>query len=202
VEELADYALPIRPTGYAGDGMQRFTDAGRHSFKEGNVYAGLSLALTLPDICASLEDPGPGKSQKRYERWCRQWLQPKFTSPPGPFRSEPWVWITAEDVFQLRCSLIHSGRAEIEPSKRTGVDRFLFFDQSAKSHMMKFENCSLGGVTANLVQVKADLFSEEVFKAVDEWDASVAGDTKIQAEKAKLLFIHSGGALIHGIQFG
>jgi hypothetical protein len=43
--------------------MKRFTDAGRSSLKEGNNYAALSLALMLPDICASLEDPGPNKSR-------------------------------------------------------------------------------------------------------------------------------------------
>lgn len=106
--------------------MKRFTDAGRKAIADGNLYAGLSLALTLPDICASLEDPGPGKSQKRYESWCKQWLEPKFTRKHS-LTGTMLVYVRAEDVFQLRCSLIHSGTAEIKPKKRTGVDRFVFF---------------------------------------------------------------------------
>jgi hypothetical protein len=48
--------------------MKRFTDAGRRAIADKNDYAALSLALMIPDICGSLEDPGPGKSQERYER--------------------------------------------------------------------------------------------------------------------------------------
>ena len=48
--------------------MNRFTDAGRRAIEDKNDYAALSLALMIPDICGSLEDPGPGKSRERYER--------------------------------------------------------------------------------------------------------------------------------------
>jgi hypothetical protein len=182
--------------------MQRFTEAGRRAIKDGNLYAGLSLALTLPDICGSLEDPGPGKSQRRYERWCEQWFEPQFTSRANPLTGDPMIFIRAEDVFQLRCSLIHSGTAEIEASKRSGVDKFIFFDQTAGTHLNVFHNCTLNGVQANLIQLKADLFSEEMFKAAEKWDAATVGDRNIHAKKAKLLFIHSKGAIIHGMMFG
>jgi hypothetical protein len=182
--------------------MKRFTGAGRQAIAGGNLYAGLSLALTLPDICASLEDPGPGHSQKRYERWCKEWLEPKFTGPKNPLTGNPMVFIRAEDIFQLRCSLIHSGTAEIDPAKRTGVDRFIFFDQTTGTHLNKFEKCQFNGVEFNLVQLKADMFSEEVFKAVDEWDAAMATNQQVQDEKAKLLLIRSKGAVIYGVQFG
>jgi hypothetical protein len=182
--------------------MKRFTDAGRQAIKDGNLYAGLSLALTLPDVCSSLEDPGPGKSQKRYEQWCKQWLEPKFTLGNNPLTGNPMVFIRAEDIFQLRCSLIHSGTAEIDLPKRTGVDRFLFFDQTTAAHLTKFEKCSFNGVEANLIQLSADHFSQEIFTTVDEWDVAVTPNQQVQVEKSKLLFIHSKGAVIHGIRFG
>src|ERR1035437_5070238 len=94
--------------------MKRFTDAGRRALKDGNNYAALCLALMLPDICASLEDPGPNKSQARYVRWFRKWVEPKYTSVTSDRR----VWISAEDCYQLRCSLIHSGSVDIDPNKR------------------------------------------------------------------------------------
>jgi hypothetical protein len=182
--------------------MKRFSGAGRQAIAGGNLYAGLSLALTLPDICASLEDPGPGKSQKRYERWCEEWLEPKFTFGKNPLTGNPVVFIRAEDIFQLRCSLIHSGSAEIDVPKRTGLDRFIFFDQSTEAHLNKFDNCVFNGVAANLIVLSAEKFSEEVFSAVGEWDAATATDQKVQDEKAKLLFIHSKGAVLYGVKFG
>jgi hypothetical protein len=126
--------------------MKRFTDAGRQAIKDGNLYAALSLALTLPDVCSSLERPGPSKPQKRYKRWCEKWFVPKFTRGKNPLTGEPMIFVRAEDIFQLRCSIVHSGSADIEPTKRTGVDRFIFFDQTTGTHLNKFEKCQFNGV--------------------------------------------------------
>ncbi len=61
--------------------MKRFTNAGRKSIAEDNLYAALTLALIIPDICGSLEDPGPGKSQKRYEAWFKKMGRAKIYYP-------------------------------------------------------------------------------------------------------------------------
>src|SRR5215831_12861852 len=127
--------------------MKRFTDAGRQAIAAKNNYAALSLALMIPDICGSLEDPGPGKSQRRYERWFKQWAEPKFVN------------LSAEECYQLRCSMIHSGSAEIQI-------------------------------------LRVSKFSEWIYQAADEWDASVKNNAAVQAEKAKLLFIHLGAQAI------
>jgi hypothetical protein len=182
--------------------MKRFTDAGRNAIKQGNLYSALSLALMIPDICASLEDPGPGKSQARYERWCKQWVEPKFTRPArGPIPSQ--IFISAEDCYQLRCSLIHSGSAEIAANKQKVLSRFEFFDQTTGTHLNWFEGNTLNGVKQpNYLQLKADRFSEEMFRAADEWDSAMASNANVQSEKAKLLSIHTKGDVIGGVQFG
>src|SRR4051812_29454408 len=110
--------------------MKRFTEAGRAAIRQNNVYAALSLALMIPDICGSLEEPGPGKSRMRYERWFKQWAEPKFT---GGF-SGSHVFISASDCYQLRCSLIHSGSAEIDPNKRDVLSEFAFFGGDSAPH--------------------------------------------------------------------
>src|SRR4051812_15968963 len=125
--------------------MRRFTEAGRLAINNGNLYAALSLALTLPDICGSLEEPGPFKAQRRYEGWCKAWLEPKFTRPAGGTIPSK-IWISAEDCFQLRCSLIHSGSAEIPPNKQLVLSRFEFFDQSSGVHLCWVENPTYNGV--------------------------------------------------------
>lgn len=176
--------------------MRRFTDAGRASIKSGNLYSALSLALMLPDICASLEDPGPGKTQKRYERWCKRWLEPKF-------RGSEQVFLSAEDCFQLRCSLVHSGSAEIDAARRAVLDRFVFFDGSAGPHLIWVEGNTVNGVKQpTFLQLKADCFSETIFDAADEWDKSVVADESVQKEKQKLLVIHPAGQTVGGVTFG
>lgn len=173
-------------------GMKRFTDAGRSAIEANNLYAGLSLALTLPDICASLEDPGPNKSKARYLKWCKEWVEPKFTTPARlgmPRR----IMITALDCYRLRNSLIHSGSAALE-GHEDELKRFEFFDKEVGSHLNRFDGPVINGVPiGSFIQLKADLFSMTLFKAADEWDASVRGNAAVQAQKENLLTIRSRG---------
>ncbi|HVM77888.1 MAG TPA: hypothetical protein VMU06_02635 [Stellaceae bacterium] len=178
--------------------MKRFTDAGRLALKDGNLYAALSLALMMPDICASLEDPGQGKSQRRYVRWCKKWVEPKFTSP-----EDGHIFVTAEDCYQLRCSLIHSGSATIAPDKQRAISRFEFFEPAMRIHLVSVQGAVINGVPQpSFVGLQTDLFSEEMFRGAEEWDAAMIGDAAIQSEKAKLLVIRLKGTAISGIRFG
>jgi hypothetical protein len=179
--------------------MKRFTDAGRTAIDAGNLYAGLSLALTLPDICASLENPGPGKSRARYIAWSQTWAVPKFTGPNG------LTFISAEDLYQLRCSLVHSGSADLDPNHGNVLERFVFFDETTGSHMNRFDGLFINGVRQpSFLQLRAALFSGDLYDAADEWDASVLGNAQVQSEKAKLLTIQSAGFVIGGgaVRFG
>ena len=178
--------------------MKRFADAGQKALADQNWYAALSLALTIPDICGSLEDPGPGKSEKRYVRWCRQWLEPKVTGgPPGHKK----VFLSAEDCYQLRNSLIHSGSVEIARKKRMVLDRVEFFESGP--HMIWIGGGVIDGEKMpSFLQMRADLFSATMFVAAEEWDASVADNPQIQLEKARLLVIHPLGTTIGGVKFG
>lgn len=182
--------------------MKRFTEAGRKSIKDENLYSALTMALMMPDICGSLENPGPGKSKARFIDWYTKWALPKFTHCIGPSRT-PTVFITADDCYQLRCSLIHSGSSEIEQGERSALERFMFFDHSG-GHLNLFAGMRIQGQTHNFLQLRAADFSETMFAAADEWDIAVAGDTKIQAEKNNLLVIHRAGATVgnNAIKFG
>ncbi len=176
--------------------MKRFTTGGRGAIQSDNLYAALTLALTIPDICGSLEDPGPGKSQRRYEAWFKKWAEPKFQSNGGK------SFVSAHDCYQIRCSLVHSGTAEIDPKKRDILHQFVFFDKTATNHLMWCEANIYNGVKQpNYLQLKADLFSETMFQSADEWDAAMVSDKKVQAEKARLLVIHPGGTAFGGIRF-
>ena len=176
--------------------MKRFTDAGRMAIAAKNHYAALSLALMIPDICGSLEDPGTGKSQKRYERWFSKWAEPKFTVSGE-------IFLSSSDCFQLRCSLIHSGSTEINTKKRDKLDRIEFFDDSAPGHLVWLSDNTYNGVKQPAVLVlAASEFSETMYQAADEWDAASANEPSIQAEKTKLTVIRSKGIAMHGVLFG
>src|SRR5688572_18877827 len=91
--------------------MKRFIDAGREAVRSNNLYAALGLALVLPDICSQLETPKE-KVGDRYRRWFRKWAEPKFMHEVGPDRT-PTVFLSAQDCYLLRCSLLHAGSDEL-----------------------------------------------------------------------------------------
>jgi hypothetical protein len=175
--------------------MKRFTDSGRKAIQENNLYAALSLALMIPDICGSLEDPGTGKSQLRYKRWFNNWAASEFTKQ---INGKQEVFMTAEDCFQLRCSLIHSGSAEIEQGKGSWLDRFVFVGKDFGNHLFRFDNAVLNGVKMSFLVLQADRFSESMYSAAENWDKAVVNDAKTQDEKKKLLVIRTEGFVIGG----
>jgi hypothetical protein len=94
------------------------------------------------------------------------------------------VFISAEDCYQLRCSLIHSGQSHIDPAKIKDLHRFEFWDDTVTPHQ---------NWVNEYLQLKASLFSQTMFEAADEWDAAKVSDADVQKEKAKLLVIYSKG---------
>src|SRR4029078_12748303 len=88
--------------------------------------------------------------QKRYEKWCDKWVITKFTNSGT-------VWLSAQDCFQLRCSLIHSGSTQIEQTKRKGLDEIVFFDNEIKTHFNKVTGQTINGVKQpNVLQLNAE----------------------------------------------
>lgn len=172
--------------------MKRFTNAGRTSIAAGNLYAGLSLALTLPDICGSLEDPGPGKSRQRYVSWCKAWLEPKYTRRVGSSRfGRELVFLSGEDCYKLRCSLIHSGSAEFDQPEAQSTSRIEFFDETSGSHLNRVK----GADGTTFLQLKVSNFSHDIFDAVDKWDVATSSNSIVKINKGTLLTIRSAGDL-------
>jgi hypothetical protein len=86
--------------------------------------------------------------------------------------------------------MIHSGSAEIQ---RGILDRFVFLDHTGTLHMVRFQsNLSDGVAVPNALVLLVSKFSETIYQAADEWDTSMKNNAAVQAEKAKLLVIHSG----------
>jgi hypothetical protein len=167
---MAKMSLLLAPS----DAMKRFTDAGRQALADKNNYAALSLALMIPDICGSMEDPGPNRTQRRYKKWFKQWAEPKFGN-----------LLSAEECYRLRNSMIHSGSAE---------SMFVFLVGPKASHLMRQEFNVINGVPApKRLVLEVSRFCETIYQAADEWDRDSAVNLNpvVRKEKAKLLVIRS-----------
>jgi hypothetical protein len=171
--------------------MRRFTDSGREAIKGGNLYAALALALVVPDICSQSETPKE-KVGDRYRRWFRRWAEPKFSHEVGPDK-ERTVFLSAQDCYLLRCSLLHAGSAELEAASAT-VQKFIFCDPKVGAHMNLL---NISGKT--YLQLMANKFCDELFDSAEEWDKANQGDSTIQGRKSKLLSIKSAGDSVDGL---
>lgn len=64
--------------------------------KGGLHLVAISMAVALPDICASLISEDGRTSPDRYKEWCRANLAFNFLTP--------------EDLYSMRCGVLHNGR--------------------------------------------------------------------------------------------
>jgi len=93
--------------------------------------------------------------------------------------------LTAQDCYQLRCSLIHSGSSDIAEKKIVDVATIQFFDNSMRAHLNYAGGNRLNGVLQpNVLQLNAEQFCNHMYDAVDKWDTEVASDSAIQREKS------------------
>ena len=83
-----------------------------------NLYfAALSLALTLPDICAKAKYPNEKSNKKRYVDWYEEYLGQYEKSPRMQDEKEDMPYPSGEVIYSLRCSVLHQGTPNVEENK-------------------------------------------------------------------------------------
>lgn len=76
---------------------------------ENNLYlAALTLTLTIPDIYENLENKLPGSNRIRYTGWMKEYLVPNSQ------RYETDEHSFLDDIYALRCVVLHDGQSSIE----------------------------------------------------------------------------------------
>ena len=73
----------------------------------------LMTALTLPDICGAIEYPNDGTAA-RYKKWYREFIGQYETH--GENDNMPYA--SADVIYDLRCSLLHSGNPSVNLKQR------------------------------------------------------------------------------------
>ena len=170
--------------------MERFTNSIRTALNANDWYGALITALTLPDICGRIETPNEG-SNRRYARWFSEWVEPSYTMEVAGVKH---VFLSGNDCYALRCSLLHEGGENIEEQRaREALDNFHFImpPPNGNSFHKIQSNQSL------LLQV--DIFCNDVADSVDRWTASEnANDPEVIQRMEGLLKIRD---VSNGIQF-
>ena len=103
----------------------------RSCIRNKEYEAALALALTLPDICGQVEYPDQ-KVGARYRAWINNYVDKNILFFSHIFEvviptveevntTRTFETITAEDIYQLRCSFLHSGDDDIASDR---IDEF------------------------------------------------------------------------------
>lgn len=164
------------------EGLPAFVAAARAAAAADIWFAALPLALTLPDICASIDDPGRGKSRARYIRWWDEYAAAGFIVRPDP--GEDWeahTYIPGKDAFALRNAYLHAGTDELENPDRL-MNRIRFVGPPA---MWRF---GLNEETRTL-NVSMEYLVEVVCAGVESWMADRAKDPVAQQRLTGLVSI-------------
>jgi len=158
--------------------MEDYLRAVERSLESENWHAAISLALTLPDICARLEDPNT-RNGKAYLRWFEGNLLREFTRDAG---GRSVIFLTGKDCYALRCAFLHAGSDDIS-------------DQNIREALTKFHFCTTG---THLVRLNRALildvreFCTTIVAAVRNWRDQFAGDEHIQARIKDLARVETG----------
>ena len=112
----------------------------------GCCIAGLSLALTLPDICGKAYYPTLS-NKRRYIKWFDEYIGQYEHDEESAKIGMPYL--SGELVYSLRCSLLHQGNPNIKDNEFGIVYFELLYRQtegvsivtgSAKAEIVKDEN--------------------------------------------------------------
>lgn len=159
-------------------GLKRYSGALRQAVASENYYGALLIALTLPDICRRLEDPNV-EPKPGYIAWFNKWMQHHYVGSSGPYRTRT-VLLTGEDLYALRCSMLHQGEFNIEGQKaRNVLKKFAFVRPRANIFMHR-------NLLNNALQLQVDTFCFEMADAADAWSNSVSEVPDIQKRVSQL----------------
>ncbi len=169
--------------------MKHLIESIRSSLRTENWYAALFIALTLPDICAKMQYTSETSSKKRYVNWFNSYLSGIYgRNPPGKNNS----FLSGEDCYALRCSLLHEGTDEISHQKsRQVLDDFIFV-----TNIIWHRNYYYNDITKRTsLQLSVPIFCEEICSAVEQWCNDFVSNTDVQRQISEMLEIQTGTTL-------
>lgn len=157
-------------------------------FGFGFYYSAMTLSLTLPDVCSSLEIPitdfheRSRKISKRYIAWCKLYVEPNF----GLF--------TAEDCWALRSGIVHNSLSFGHPSSR--YDRVIF--QPPQGFIVhEILNEGNGGSSEKSLTLNLERFCHLMIAAVQVWYGAKGTDAIVQLNLPDLVRSRPEGIAPH-----
>ena len=147
-----------------------------------NWYGAITIALTLPDICGSIDTPGKNNSEARSMAWFDRYVGHAYIDEVNGVKC---VFMTGGDCYALRCATLHQGTFDVSDQRaRDVVDKFILHH----SVVMRFHNVRRG----KKLVIDLTTFCLDIAAGVESWEAEVMrdADDRRRSRIASLLPLH------------
>ncbi|AFZ60426.1 hypothetical protein H6G54_01525 [Anabaena cylindrica FACHB-243] len=177
--------------------MKQLKEAVRQAIAQGNWYAALASALTLPDICGWLEYPNKGVGD-RYRLWYDTYIKGEYSGKYNDSDKVEVILLSGNDCYALRCAYLHNGQDDITNQKASkslkSLNKFIFVTPSKSGESSKHPVRTTyfdddGNIRFEELRLEVDEFCEHICCGVDKWEVDVAKRDDIQERIKKLSII-------------
>ncbi len=173
--------------------MKNLLDALRRCVQDKNWYGAITIALTLPDICGSIDTPGKGNSERRSVAWFDKYVAHAYRVEVDGAK---FVFMTGGDCYALRCAALHQGSFDVSDQRaRDVVDKFILHH----SELIGIHNVRQG----KKLVIDIATFCLDIAAGVGAWEADVARDPDDRRRSgiASLLPLHLPDQRVQGAMF-
>ena len=137
-------------------------------------FLALLAALAIPDMCAGLQSGDGLSNGKRYEEWFDRWMGPRGYAG----------WVSGEDCWGLRCSLLHQG---VLHPHRGRYSRVMFVEPQPSGNV--FHRV----VMNDALDLDIPTFCGDLIRSAQEWLSTVDGSPTYAKNLGRFLARHPNG---------
>jgi hypothetical protein len=122
-------------------------------------YLALFGALTIPDICGAVDSDDGTANRSKYIQWFDEFIGPKY-------RYSSQIFLSGEDCYHFRCSLLHQGFSQ---HPRSTYARVIFVEPAATTNVF---HCN---VLNGALNIDVRIFCKDIIAGAVEWLDKVEG---------------------------
>ncbi len=130
--------------------MRDFLEQIRVALEDSRLYyLTLFTCLTIPDICGAMGSANGKATSEKYKEWFDKYVAHKYSS-----------FLTSEDCYRFRCSLLHQGRSQHSMSS---YSRILFVEPSTTTNVYH------RNVLNNALNLDVRIFCKDILAGAEDW---------------------------------
>ncbi len=129
--------------------MKDFLEQIEIGLKVNLYHLSLLAALTIPDICGAIGSENGLAHPDKYKDWFNKYIGHKYRG-----------FLTAEDCYLFRCSLLHQGSSQ---HPKSGYSRVIFVEPSATTSVF---HCNIMNDALN---IDVRIFCNDIIEGAKAW---------------------------------